>query len=105
MNDITQIFDGVPVTARLGNVLFTISKAELKQRYPHMTWDSDGLDGIPYALMLHVSMSVLEVVLHALDNTSTENNIMHYLRTKHSRGLTEHQYTAICVYVRRELFE
>jgi hypothetical protein len=101
----SPIFAGVPVAFSQQNILETISQAEFKLQYPRMGWDSEGLKRIHYDLMLDISMTVLEAVTSAPDNTRTENNIMTFGRSKHTRSITEKQYDSIRLYLRRELFE
>jgi hypothetical protein len=105
MFHISPIFAGVPVVYAPRNILETISKAEFKRRYPRMTWDSEGLKRLEYDLMLDVSMTVLEAVTSAPDDTRTENNLMVFLRSKHRKNISEEQYNSIRLYLRRELFE
>jgi hypothetical protein len=105
MYHISPILAGVPVVYAPRNILETISQAEFKRPYPRMTWDSKGLKRLEYDLMLDISMTVLEAVTFAPDNTRTENNIMMFLRSKHRKSITEEQYNSIRLYLRRELFE
>ena len=60
---------------------------------------------VEYDLMLDVSMTVLEAVTSALDDTRTENNIMVFLRSKHRKNISEEQYNSVRLYLRKELFE